>query len=106
MSSIASPALPALGFIGAGRVARCLGAVWARAGSPVPAVASRSRASAERFASEVPGCEAYDQPQQVVDAAELIFITVPDDAIAPSAAALRFRPGQAAVHCRGASDVG
>jgi predicted short-subunit dehydrogenase-like oxidoreductase (DUF2520 family) len=98
-------ALPTLGFIGAGRVARCLAAVWAQAGYTVSAVASRSRTSAEQFAAEVPGCTACDGPQQVVDAAELIFITVPDDAIAASAASLKFRPGQAVVHCSGASEV-
>jgi len=108
MLSVDTAALPTLGFIGAGRVARCLAAVWAQAGYTVSAVASRSRASAEQFATEVPGCQACtasDGPQQVVDAAQLIFITVPDDAIAASAASLNFRPGQAVVHCSGASEV-
>jgi len=105
MPSVDTAALPTLGFIGAGRVARCLAAVWARAGYTVSAVASRSRASAEQFATEVPGCTACDDPQQVVDAAQLIFITVPDDVIAASAASLNFRPSQAVVHCSGASEV-
>ncbi len=105
MPSVDTAALPTLGFIGAGRVARCLAAVWARAGYTVAAVASRSRTSAEQFAAEVPGCKACDSAQQVVDDAQLIFITVPDDAIAASAASLTFRPGQAVVHCSGASEV-
>jgi predicted short-subunit dehydrogenase-like oxidoreductase (DUF2520 family) len=105
MPCVDTAALPTLGFIGAGRVARCLAAVWAQAGYTVSAVASRSRASAEQFAAEVPGCQACDGPQQVVDAAQLIFITVPDDAIAASAASLNFRPGQAVVHCSGAPEV-
>jgi predicted short-subunit dehydrogenase-like oxidoreductase (DUF2520 family) len=105
MPSVDTAALPTLGFIGAGRVARCLAAVWAQAGYTVSAVASRSRASAEQFATGVPGCKTCDGPQQVVDAAQLIFITVPDDAIAASVASLNFQPGQAVVHCSGASEV-
>lgn len=96
---------PTLGFIGAGRVARCLAAAWSQAGYPVTGVASRSPASAVQLAALAEGCVVYGQPQQVVDAAELVFITVPDDAIAATVAPLRFTAGQAAVHCSGASEV-
>ena len=98
--------LPTLGFIGAGRVARCLASVWAGAGYRVTAVSSRSPASAERLAGSLAACQAHAHAQQVVDAAELIFVTVPDDAIRPTVAALQFRSGQAVVHCSGASEVG
>ncbi|HEX7907727.1 MAG TPA: DUF2520 domain-containing protein [Paraburkholderia sp.] len=98
--------LPRLGFIGAGRLARCLALSFSRAGYPVTAVASRSAASAERLASQIGHCAASGNPQQVVDAADIVFLAVPDDSIGTSAHTLQFSPhGQALVHCSGASSV-
>jgi predicted short-subunit dehydrogenase-like oxidoreductase (DUF2520 family) len=103
--------LPRLGFIGAGRLARCLALSFSRAGYPVTAVASCSAASAGRLASQIEHCVASDDPQQVVDAADIVFLAVPDDSIGTSAHTLRFGPdtasrhGKALVHCSGASPV-
>lgn len=103
--------LPRVGFIGAGRLARCLALSFSRAGYPVTAVASRSAASAQRLASQIENCAAFDDPQQVVDAADIVFLTVPDDSIGSTAHILRFHPdaasqyGKALVHCSGASPV-
>ncbi|AOI56859.1 Rossmann-like and DUF2520 domain-containing protein [Burkholderia diffusa] len=103
------PDIPRLGFIGAGRLARCLALRFAAAGFPVVAIASRTSESATGLAARIDGCRAVDTPQQVVDAADLIFLTVPDDHLASTAAALRFdatrATGQALVHCSGASAV-
>lgn len=90
-----------IGIIGAGAVGTALAVALARAGVAVVAVASRRRESAARLAAVIPGCRAA-AAQAVVDAADLVFLTVPDDAIAAVAAALAWRPGQAAVHCSGA----
>jgi len=104
--------LPRLGFIGAGRLARCLALSFSRAGYPVTAVASRSATSAGRIASQIEHCAALENPQQVVDAADIVFLAVPDDSIGTSAHTLRFSPddpagahGKALVHCSGASPV-
>ena len=104
--------LPRLGFIGAGRLARCLALSFSRAGYPVTAVASRSAASAGRLASQIEHCAAFDDPQQVVDAADIVFLAVPDDSIGTTAHTLRFMAdaasgpyGKALVHCSGASPV-
>lgn len=103
------PPLPRLGFIGAGRLARCLALGFCAAGYSVTAVASRTPASAGRLASQIPNCAALDDPQGVVDSADLVFLAVPDDAIGTSAHTLRFSPdeadGKALVHCSGASPV-
>jgi predicted short-subunit dehydrogenase-like oxidoreductase (DUF2520 family) len=103
------PDTPRLGFIGAGRLARCVARRFARAGFPVVAVASRTPASASALAAQLDGCRAVATPQHVVDAADLIFLTVPDDELAPTAAGLRFdasrAESQALVHCSGASSV-
>ncbi|AIO68297.1 Rossmann-like and DUF2520 domain-containing protein [Burkholderia oklahomensis] len=125
-------ATPRIGFIGAGRLARCVARRFARAGYAVTAIASRSPAPAAALAAQIDAdqaardaadparsghgnaahgarCAAVDSPQAVVDAADLIFVTVPDDALGRIAAELRFAPAragdQALVHCSGASSV-
>ncbi|MCL4800552.1 MAG: DUF2520 domain-containing protein [Burkholderiales bacterium] len=97
-------ASPRIGFVGAGRVARALAQGFARHGERVVAVASRSAESAERIAREVPGCAAM-AAQEAVDACDLVFITVPDGAIAAAAAGLRWSAGKAAVHTSGATEA-
>ncbi len=96
--------LPTVGFIGAGRVAGALAPALAAAGYRVAAVASRTAASAERVASSVPGATAAGMQgaQGVADAAELVFLTTSDGAIEAASGAVRWRNGQAAVHCSGA----
>ncbi len=41
----------------------------------------------------------------MADAADLVFLTTPDDAIEPVAASLTWRPDQAVVHCSGARSL-
>ncbi len=96
---------PRIGFIGAGRVAKGLAWGMAQSGQQVVAAASRSSASAALLAERIKGCRALAQAQDVVDASELVFITVPDDAIAAVADSLVWRSGVAAVHCSGATEV-
>jgi predicted short-subunit dehydrogenase-like oxidoreductase (DUF2520 family) len=90
-----------IGFIGAGTVGTALAVKLKSKGYPVVAVGSRSKSSAIKLAQLVVGCRAYDTIQEAVDAAEIIFITTPDGAIATVAAQLSWRPGQKAVHCSG-----
>ena len=77
-----------MGFIGAGRVGRGLSLALARCGYPIAGVASRQRGDA----------------QAVVDASQIVFITVPDDAIASVCASLQWK-GQSVVHCSGAAEL-
>jgi len=93
---------PRLAFIGAGRVGDALAVAFARAGWQVTAVASRDDARRQRFLRLVPGARAFAEPQPVLDDADLIFLTVPDDAIAGVAAGLHLYSGQALVHTSGA----
>jgi predicted short-subunit dehydrogenase-like oxidoreductase (DUF2520 family) len=99
------PDSPTIGVIGAGRIGTALAWGLARKGYAVAAVASRSPASAERLAAGIPGCRAMPDPQGVVDSVALVLLTVPDDAIASTCAGLNWRPGQAAVHCSGATEL-
>lgn len=102
----AASALEALrvGFIGAGRLGTALALVLHRAGLRVEAVASARDTSAQRLAGRVPGCSALS-PQALAERCDLVFITTADAAIAPTAEAVRWRPGMAVVHCSGATDV-
>jgi len=86
---IARIATERLGFVGAGRVGRGLSLALSRAGCSISGVASRAAGDAQR----------------VVDASDIVFLTVPDDAIGAVCAGLRWRAGQAAVHCAGATEL-
>ena len=94
-----------LGFIGAGRVGTGLAHGFARAGVIVVAIASRTIASAQKLARRVRGARAC-APQEVADRADIVFLTVPDDAIAAVASGIKWRAGSACVHCSGAADLG
>lgn len=96
---------PSIGIIGAGVVGTTLAVALSRAGYPVSVASSRTRASAEALCRRVPGCASVDTAQEVADAATMIFITTPDDAIAEVAASVRWHRGQVAVHCSGAKSL-
>src|SRR6266852_7183229 len=93
-----------LGFIGAGRVGTGLASGFARAGVEVLAVASRSVASAQALAKRVPGARVC-APQEVADHVDVVFLTVPDDAIQAVASRIKWRAGSACVHCSGAAEL-
>jgi predicted short-subunit dehydrogenase-like oxidoreductase (DUF2520 family) len=92
---------PLIGFVGAGPVGTALGAALHRAGWPVVAVASRDEARRRRFTSLVPGARAFVEAPAILDEAELIVMTVPDDAIERLAGELKLYGGQALVHTSG-----
>jgi len=92
-----------IGFVGAGRVARGLGVALRDAGYDIRAVASRTPAAADALAAQL-GCTATTA-QGVADRCDLVFLTVPDDAIARVAAEIRWRGGQSVLHCSGATEV-
>ena len=94
-----------MGIIGAGAVGTALGAALHRAGWPVVAVASRDAARRGRFQGFVPGARAFAEAAALLEECELIFLTVPDDAIAAIAGELRLYGGQALVHTSGALGV-
>jgi len=94
-----------LGFIGAGTVGTALAVRLASNGYPVAAVSSRSQTSAQNLARTIDGCCAFDNNQAVADNAQLIFITTPDDAIAPVASQIHWHRGQSVVHCSGADST-
>jgi predicted short-subunit dehydrogenase-like oxidoreductase (DUF2520 family) len=94
-----------IGFIGAGQLAVPLARSLALAGYRVVGAASRSHASAQALAARIAGARAFERAQDLVDAADLVLVAVPDDAIAPVARALAWQPRHWVAHCSGATDV-
>ena len=94
-----------IGFIGAGRVGGSLAVAISQAGHPVVAVASRTPASAERFAARIEGCAAHTDFQSAVDSSDMVFITTSDDAISQVASSVRWREGQGVAHSSGAASL-
>ena len=78
----ARPARLRVGVIGAGRVGTVLAAALGRAGHRVVAASAVSDASVQRIARALPGA-AVLPPADVIDAADLVLLTVPDDALGP-----------------------
>jgi predicted short-subunit dehydrogenase-like oxidoreductase (DUF2520 family) len=91
-----------VGFVGVGAVGSTLARALSRAEVPVAAVAGRSRERATRLAEELSDCTAFGDAQSVVDRADLVFLTVPDDAIEAVCDGLTWSAGMSVVHCSGA----
>jgi predicted short-subunit dehydrogenase-like oxidoreductase (DUF2520 family) len=93
-----------VGVVGAGRVGAVLGSALRAAGHAVVAVSAVSAASRERADVMLPGVPVLEVPQ-VVERAELVLLTVPDDAlpglVAGLAATGAWQPGQLVVHTSG-----
>lgn len=97
--------MPKIGFIGVGPVGTAFGVRLSQLGYEVIGVYDVSLAAAQRFAKAVPGCQIYQKAQELVDTAEFVFITTPDDIIPKVAAELNWHAGQSVVHCSGATSV-
>ena len=105
----APPVRLRVGVIGTGRVGSVLGAALARAGHHLVAasgVSAESRSRAERL---LPGVPILD-PDEVVAAADLVLLSVPDDVLRDLVAGLAstgaWRAGQLAAHTSGAQGIG
>jgi predicted short-subunit dehydrogenase-like oxidoreductase (DUF2520 family) len=85
-----------VGFIGAGRVGAVLAAALDRAGYPISAVAGESAASRIRIETMLPGV-AVAKPTTVSRAADLLFLTVPDDSLDN---VVRMLSASGAIHAR------
>jgi len=101
----AAPARLRVGVIGAGRVGAVLGAALVAAGHDVVAAAGLSTASAERAARLLPGTPLLPA-DEVVAAADLVVLAVPDDTLPGLVAGLAetgaWRAGQLTFHTSGA----
>jgi predicted short-subunit dehydrogenase-like oxidoreductase (DUF2520 family) len=74
------PARLAVGVVGAGRAGTALGVALARAGHAVVAASAVSESSVRRARASFPGAVITD-PRQVLERADLVLLTVPDDVL-------------------------
>lgn len=108
---VTSPAAGRLGVgvVGAGRVGAVLGSALRQAGHAVVGASGISEASRERIATLLPQVPVLEV-EQVVERAELVLLTVPDDALADLVAGLArvgvWQPGQLVLHTAGAYGTG
>ncbi|HMH92007.1 MAG TPA: DUF2520 domain-containing protein [Streptosporangiaceae bacterium] len=79
-SQTAHPAELGVGVVGAGRVGTALAAALRRSGHRIVAVSAVSAASLDRVEALLPGTPVRP-PQDVVAGADLVLLTVPDDAL-------------------------
>ncbi len=107
--STSRPARLRVGVVGVGRVGTALGAALARAGHPVVAASAVSAASLRRAERLLPGVPIM-APDEVVQTADFVLLTVPDDALRPLVAGLAstgaWRVGQLVGHTSGAQGIG
>jgi predicted short-subunit dehydrogenase-like oxidoreductase (DUF2520 family) len=100
----AAPFRLSVGVVGAGRVGAVLGAALARAGHAVVATSAVSDASRSRAAALLPGVPVVPVPE-VARSADLVLLTVPDDALADLVRGLvatgALRAGQLLAHTSG-----
>jgi predicted short-subunit dehydrogenase-like oxidoreductase (DUF2520 family) len=91
-------------IIGAGRVGTAIGVTLRRAGFDVVGVASRRVRDASRLARKVDCTRATRHPGEVVEDAEIVFITTPDDEIAGVCRQIAdcVRSGTLVIHTSGA----
>ncbi len=94
-----------IGFIGAGKVGTALAVLLSRRGYKVVSVYDQNTAAANNLAVQIIGCHVADMPEQTVSTANTVFITTPDSVIQLIAESLKWRQGQAAVHCSGADST-
>ena len=92
---------PTLSFIGAGTLGRALSVACADAGYRVLAIHSHSFKDAVQLASVLPGAEAVSNPSEATRA-DIVFLTVPDDAIATVCESIPWPATCSVVHCSGA----
>lgn len=93
-----------IGFIGLGRLGGSLARALDRAGYSV--VAGYRRTREHRSAEDaIRGCAVVESPQAVVDAAQVVFVTTPDDAISSVSHSVNWRSDHVAIHCSGASEL-
>jgi len=103
-SSASKPGRMSVGIVGAGRVGASIGASLRLAGHLVVGASGVSEASVTRIDTMLPGVPRIDV-EEVVRRSDIVFLAVPDDAIAELvdglAAVGAWRGGLLVAHCSG-----
>jgi predicted short-subunit dehydrogenase-like oxidoreductase (DUF2520 family) len=92
---------PTLSFVGAGKLGTALAKACTAVGYRVAIIYSRAFEDAGALAEGLSEADAVTDIARVADA-DLTFLTVPDDAIAPVCASIPWTSSSSVVHCSGA----
>lgn len=97
---------PAISIIGAGKVGTTLARLWFKVGYKIEAVYNRSPEKAKQLALDI-GARVVNSPGDAVENADIVFLTVPDDAIETVATELQGLnwQGKAVVHTSGVASI-
>jgi len=97
---------PDIAIIGCGKVGTSLAYFLSKTGYQISGLFSKTRASAENTAQLINGPDPAPSSAEAAQAAEVVFITTPDDVIAAAGALIAesngYRYGAAVLHCSGA----
>jgi predicted short-subunit dehydrogenase-like oxidoreductase (DUF2520 family) len=93
-----------LGIVGAGRLGSSLALALEHAGYPITSVHSADPADADALCHRLAGSRVASAAE-MAERCELVFMTLPDSAIATCADAFPWRAGQQVVHCSGALEL-
>ena len=94
-----------VGILGAGAVGMALAVGLSEAGYNVTAITSRNTERARMLSGLVGGAIHTRHAGLLVDIADIVVLTVPDDVISTVAESVPWRSGMAAVHCSGGTPV-
>lgn len=94
-----------VGILGAGAVGTALAVGLSEAGYNVTGITSRDAEQARSLAARIGGAMHTRHAGLLVDVADIVFLTVPDDVIGSVAESVPWRSGMAAVHCSGGTPV-
>ena len=94
-----------VGFIGAGTVGTALAVLLNRKGYEIAGASRLDKSGKAGKNGLISNLRILESNQAVADAADIVFITTPDDAIAAVANEVRWRKGQCVVHCSGADSL-
>lgn len=97
-------AAPRIAVLGLGRLGACLARALFAAGVTNITLASRERVLAERVSASLSGAQALDVAA-LPDAAELLFLTVPDAQVQSVCESLQLSAAHAVVHLSGVLDL-
>jgi len=92
---------PTLAFIGAGTLGTALSLACADAGYRVLAIQSHNFEDATRLANALPEAAAVSNPSDATSV-DIVFLTVPDDAIAAVCESISWPATCSVIHCSGA----
>ena len=98
---------PRIGIIGTGKVGCTLARLWNQAGYEVVAVYNRTPEKGERLIHHIPTAQVVKTPVIVIEMADVILLTVTDDALPQMASKLSNSDwhGKIAVHTSGAASL-